>query len=278
MRIDYKEQAGIAMSARTQLADSVSDRQVTLGALAFADELGAILWRMKYGQDVKRAGMRRATLLLASKVRSSGKFNRARFTGIDKAAKRERNLGGDVERSTADVVERFARRVIVEWVADVCVTCSGRGKVAVSVSAVPSPTPCGTCGETGRVLVDETFLPSVPLTRRYYIREYERCPTCHGRTRIYPDSRTREAVRTDVCPSCSGTGRARVDHPARAHALGVSLDVYRRRWEARFHGMLAILDQIDARAGDVVSAQMRRAPCSPKDLEIESVSSSAPRR
>lgn len=258
MRIDYKEQAGIAMSARTQLADPVSDRQVTLGALAFADELGAILWRMKYGQDVKRAGMKRATLLLANKVRSSGKFNRARFTGIDKAAKRERNLGGDVERAATDIVERFAKRVIVEWVADVCVTCSGRGKVALSVSAVPTPTACRACDNTGRVIVYEMALPSVPLTRPFAIQEHDRCPSCHGRRYLYPDSSTRKAVRTDVCQSCNGSGKAKVDHPARAHALGVSLDVYRRRWEDRFHGMLAILDQIDECAGDVVRSQMRR--------------------
>lgn len=258
MRIDYKEQAGIAMNARTQLADAVSDRQVTLGALAFADELGEILWRMKYGQDVKRAGMRRATLLLANRVRASGKFNRARFTGIDKAAKRERNLGGKVERSMADIVERFAARVIIEWVADVCVTCSGRGKVAVSVGAIPSPTPCGTCAASGRVIVDEVFLPSVPLTRTYYIREYERCPTCLGRRLLYPPANTRPAVRTDVCQSCGGTGKAPIDHPARARALGITLDVYRKWWADRFHGVLAILDRFDARADDIVRAQMRR--------------------
>ncbi|VVD76527.1 hypothetical protein PEP31012_00871 [Pandoraea eparura] len=158
MRIDYKEQAGIAMNARTQLADAVSDRQVTLGALAFADELGAILWHMKYGQDVKRAGLRRATLLLASRVRSAGKFKRSKFTGFSTSDKRNARLGADVERASADIIERFAVRIITEWVADLCPTCHGRRwipRASTPRVAGAVPLQCPTCAGAGKPIEDE---------------------------------------------------------------------------------------------------------------------------
>ncbi|VVE28401.1 hypothetical protein PPN31114_03523 [Pandoraea pneumonica] len=158
MSVDYKEQAGIAMNPHSQLADAAMDPQVTLGALAFADELGRLLWRMKYGQDVKHAGMKRATLILASRVRASGKFKRSKFTGVTKADRRDARMGFDVERSSVDIVERFAARVITEWVADLCVTCHGRRwipRMSKSKAAAAPLLQCPGCGGTGRAPQDD---------------------------------------------------------------------------------------------------------------------------
>ncbi|MEJ0003450.1 MAG: hypothetical protein WDN30_07720 [Pararobbsia sp.] len=79
MMIDTKELAGVAMNARCQLSDSQPDPQVTLGALAFADDLGRLLWRMKYGQVIRRDVVARATVLLALCIRQDERFKRGKF-------------------------------------------------------------------------------------------------------------------------------------------------------------------------------------------------------
>lgn len=254
--IDLKEQAGVAMNVRSQLGESVGDPKVTLGALAFADELGSLLWRMKYGQDIRRAGLHRATLLLASRIRSSGKFNRSKFNGRDASTNRERRAGKEPERVMTDIVERFSRRLIVEWVADLCVVCGGRG-IAFGHSTEPTTetVTCKPCDGEGRVLELEEYVPFLagrfgPLP----IRHFARCGHCLGRGVVQVK---KQVSRTHVCTTCAGTGLAPVDEAARALALGVSLDVYMRHWAAYFHGMLAVLDRIDGSAADVVRRRTR---------------------
>ena len=244
------------MNVRSQLGKSLGDPKVTLGALAFADELGNLLWRMKYGQDIRRAGVHRATLLLANRIRSSGKFNRSKFNGRDASTNRDRKAGKEVERALTDIIERFSRRLIVEWVADVCVACGGRGIAFGHVMAPSAQTgTCDTCSGSGRVLELEEYIPFLagrhgPLPIRHYVR----CEHCIGRGVIQIRQRVSH---THVCTVCNGLRRAPVDEAARALALGVSLPVYRRHWAGYFHGMLAILDRIDGSAADVVRRRTR---------------------
>ncbi|WP_244134861.1 hypothetical protein [Burkholderia sp. BCC0322] len=42
-----------------------------------------------------------------------------------------------------------------------------------------------------------------------------------------------------------------------AHALGVSLDAYRRNRSWRFHGMLALLDTVDGSVYDALCRRLR---------------------
>jgi hypothetical protein len=254
--IDLKEQAGIAMNVRSQLGDSIGDPKVTLGALAFADELGRLLWRMKYGQDIRQSGMHRATLLLSNRIRSSGKFNRSKFNGRDASTSRDRRSGKETERALADIVQRFASRLIVEWVADMCVACGGRG-IAFGHAMMPTADVigCSACHGDGRILVLEEYVPFLagrngPLP----IRHFERCAQCLGRG-VVPVKRL--VSHTHVCNVCNGSRRAPIDEAARALALGVSLPVYRRHWAGYFHGMLAVLDRIDGSAADVVRQRSR---------------------
>lgn len=262
--IDLKEQAGIAMNVRSQLGESVGDPQVTLAALAFADDLGRLLWRMKYGQDVKHAGVHRATLLLASRIRWSGKFARKKFTGLDHEANRARRSGAKgpkVERALSDIVERFARRVIVEWVADLCPVCSGRGVTGreerQSASSVVE-VECETCRGARTVVVSEERIPFAHNGRYPTVyREYERCGTCNGEGKLRVVQKPRGNGR-QICAACGGTGRNAVDDAARATALGVSLGIYRAHWAGHFHAVLALLDRIDGSAADTVRAKVRR--------------------
>ncbi|WP_244126473.1 phage tail protein [Burkholderia gladioli] len=114
--IDLKERAGIAMSVRGQFTEPIADPKVTLGALAFANDLGRMLVRIKAAQQAKPETIRRATLLLAQMMRTSGRFKRGKFSGLKRDERREQRAGGVVERVQVDVIERFALRLIDEWV------------------------------------------------------------------------------------------------------------------------------------------------------------------
>ncbi|MGA9914197.1 MAG: hypothetical protein WBR17_16865 [Paraburkholderia sp.] len=258
--IDLKERAGVAMNVRSQLGESTGDPKVTLGALAFVNELGNLLWRMKYGQDVKRSSLQRATLLLASRIRWSGKFARGKFTGLDRKENRDRRAGRSFERSHADIIERFAQRVIIEWVADKCQHCEGRGVLGRSEKRTALKVvelTCETCRGERFLVVDEEYIPFAHNGRGpMALREYERCGTCHGRGTIRSEQKAARDGR-QICPFCNGTARHPVDEAARALALGVSLDLYRTQWARYFHGVFAMLDKVDGSAADTMRRQMR---------------------
>jgi len=148
--IDLKEQAGIAMNVRGQFSDPIVDPKVTLGALAFANDLGRAIVRMKCGQDMRPDNVRRATLLLAQLIRRSGRFDRSKFTGLDYVQARDRRSGREVDRAEVDIVERFARRLLVEWIDDQCPRCGGRGVSGRTREVPPVAVTCPEC--SGKLL------------------------------------------------------------------------------------------------------------------------------
>ncbi|MFJ1212288.1 hypothetical protein [Burkholderia pyrrocinia] len=148
--IDLIERAGIAMSVRGQFTDPIADPKVTLGALAFANDLGRSLVRIKAGQDVTRESVRRATLLLAQMIRTSGRFKRSRFTGLNRDERRDQRSGNEVERTKVDIIERFALRLLDEWIYDQCVRCEGRGVVRRDGRYI-----CPDCSGSGKRPIDE---------------------------------------------------------------------------------------------------------------------------
>lgn len=264
--IDLKEQAGLAMNVRAQLSDPIADPQVTLGALAFANDLGRLLWRMKYGLDFRlrdsqgRTALHRATLLLASSIRSGGRFRRTKYSGLDRAAKRERNAGKPVEREAADVIDRFAHRAIVEWIADQCPRCDGRGVVGRAEAPVVVCVTCRSCSGERHVIMDEYRVPFAarPDGRGPIVyREKERCAECLGSGRVSQPAVTARTGR-QICPACQGSGKRAPDHAARALALGVSLKQYHANWQRLFNAVFAMLDAIDGDAHDTVRRQVKR--------------------
>lgn len=257
--IDLKEQAGVAMNVRGQFSDPIVDPKVTLGALAFANDLGRALVRMKCGQDIRPDAVRRATLLLAKMIRRSGKFNRGKFTGIDADAKRDRRPGQTVERAKVDIVERFALRLIVEWVDDQCPRCDGRGAIGRTPKPQPVSSVCPDCNGARSVCVSEELIPfAASRSGRgpMVFREFASCTKCLGRGTVLIVPKKSES--RQICPCCSGDGRRPIDESARAHALGVSLPIYRRFWASHFRSMLATLDQVDWRVVDTMRAQLRQ--------------------
>lgn len=265
--IDLKEQAGIAMNVRGQLSDPIADPQVTLGALAFAGDLGRLLWRMKYGQDFRlrdsegRTAIHRATLLLSKRLRDAGKFNRSKYTGVTRAAKKASALSGKkVERETVDIIERFAHRAIVEWIADLCPTCNGNGVSGRGDTRQEKRVACSPCGGHGSVCVDEYRIPFAHRADGrgpMLFREIERCEPCLGTGRVTVFVTGSQRGR-QICGPCQGTGRRAIDHIARAHALGVPLEQYRSNWQAHFYVVLALLDAIDGSASDTMRRKLQR--------------------
>ncbi|ALP64093.1 hypothetical protein AN416_07090 [Paraburkholderia caribensis] len=249
------------MNVRGQFSDPIADPQVTLGALAFADDLGRLLWRMKYGQDVKRSGLHRATLLLANRIRWSGKYARKKFTGLDQEEVRLKRAGKKVERALADIVERFARRVIIEWVADLCPDCNGsgvKGRVQRQRAPLVVTVTCPACHGTRFNVLSEERIPFAHNGRAPMVfLETQRCDTCNGEGSTRVEQKPKRDGR-QICDACGGNGRSAIDEPARALALGVSLTSYRAHWAQHFRGLLASLDAIDGRATDVVRRQVQR--------------------
>ncbi len=265
--IDLKEQAGVAMNVRGQFSDArIFDPQVTLGALAFANELGRLLWRMKYGQDFRlrdsegRTAMHRATLLLASSMRDGGKFNRGKFTGLSAATRRDRNAGRKFDRETVDLMERFAHRAIMEWIDDRCPRCDGRGVIGRSALPPTAHTACTACGGARFVCIDEYCIPFAARSDGkgpMVYRERERCTACNGAGHVVVADRSKHAGR-QICPDCQGNSNRSADHASRALAIGVSMRQYSAHWHAQFDIVLGLLDAIDANAHDTVRRLVKR--------------------
>ncbi|WP_333976351.1 hypothetical protein [Burkholderia cepacia] len=264
--IDLKELAGTAMNVQSQLNDQAVNAETTLAALAFAGDLGKLLWHMKYGQDVsyvhdvKRSPLRRAVLLLSHRIRTSRKFARAKFTGLDHQQALEKRRGQKVDVAKADIVERFARRVIIEWCADICTGCDGHGVVGRSRRDEPTDrdVECPECRGRRKVVIDEQRVPFAHNGRSpMVLREYGTCIECDGVGKIRV-SASGVRVGRQICKSCGGSGKAAIDEPARARALGIPLDLYRAQWPRHFVAALALLDSVDGSVSDTVRRKMQR--------------------
>jgi len=210
-----KERAGIAMNVRVQLADVAPDRQVTLGALALVDELGNMLWHMKYGEDLRQRALHRASLLLASRITLDGRYRRGKSIVAKVAEEKKR---GDAKAERASLLVRFAHQAIIEWIADQCSVCRGRGML----------------GGGGRI---------TKRVSRWPMADRSPCPSCYGKG-FYEEHPFPEVPH--LCTHCNGSGKEPVNAAQRALALDVPLDQYYRRWVDRFDWLRSVLLQIDA--------------------------------
>ncbi|CAN7398052.1 hypothetical protein [Paraburkholderia terricola] len=259
--IDLMERAGVAMNVRGQFSDPIADPKVTLGALAFANELGSALVRIKAGQQATPALVRRVTLLLAQMIRTSGRFKRSKYTGMTRTGLREYRGGQAVDRSNVDIIERFAQRLLLEWVDDQCAACDGRGVLGRGAGRgpVPEAISCDCCGGRGSICISEEYVPFAARTDGrgpMAFREYERCTSCSGRGKVLVAPVETRAGR-QICTRCAGSGRRQADEAGRAQALGISLSDCKRNWARRFHDMLALLDHVDGSVSDTMRRQLR---------------------
>ncbi|WP_080429855.1 hypothetical protein [Burkholderia ubonensis] len=254
---DIKEIAGVSMNARGSFAVKRSDTNATLGALAFASDLGRLLVRIKAGQQATAPMIRLATLLIAQMIRNSGRFKRGKFLRITREELPEKRNGHVVDRVSANVIDRFAFRVLTEWIDNSCQQCTGRGIECTVELPAKDRAVCSVCVGARRLCVFEERIPfAAGKNGPLVFREYKICDKClgagGGEISQQLDLRGRR-----ICAGCRGSGRSSIDEVARASNLGVTLDEYRRNWSWRFRDMLAMLDRIDGEATRIMLGQLR---------------------
>lgn len=113
MQMDLRERVAVAMSVRSQFDDGGTNMETTIGALAGADELGRVLWRMRYGEMSRSLGFARAVPLLAKRL--SGRSQGGRRGGWLRAGH------GRVD----GLHDRLACRAVSEWFGERCAHCHG---------------------------------------------------------------------------------------------------------------------------------------------------------
>jgi predicted RNA-binding Zn-ribbon protein involved in translation (DUF1610 family) len=127
--VNLRELIGAALNAtnltENPLYECALDR---IGALAFSDELGGCLWRLKYAQHARtkpgRDFYQAATALLTKRLRTAKNSpNNREFTA------------------------RIAAIAIDEWLRDWCQPCGGRGNRIAADTSVRHT--CPTCNGTG---------------------------------------------------------------------------------------------------------------------------------
>lgn len=80
----------------------------------------------------------------------------------------------------------------------------------------------------------------------------DQCEHCNGRTWI------QRGARRQPCRTCSATGHRIARDIDRAHALGISVEVYTKHWAARIERMLAVLRSADAQASTRLQIELER--------------------
>lgn len=217
--------------AYTQInPDAAAHVEVGAAVIDPRTELASILVRLKYGGD--RVLGERAVLLLAHWVRHQKAFGRWKM-----------------RRGCDDLLTRFVRQGLAEWLYPVCDECHGRELVGLDKGEIQEKkVRCTLCRSSG--LVRYT---SEGKYRKAQIRKP--CTSCGG-----GGWRTHRRVRqtkTRSCDACMGTGRRRPNDAERANALRLDHKIYERHWLRRFDWLSAGLDRLDTLERYCLQSQMK---------------------
>jgi hypothetical protein len=157
--VNLRELVGAALNAtnleENPLYECPLDR---VGALAFSDELGGCLWRLKYAQHAR--------------TRPGRDFYAAAVAILAK------RLRGRNPRDSRELMAKICAVVIDEWLRDWCVPCGGRGnKIARDTSVRHTCTSCNGTG-IGRHS-DASRMARLGLDRRLYAKFERRFAAAH---------------------------------------------------------------------------------------------------
>lgn len=219
-----KEQVGTAINTSdlsSRPHESAVDR---IAALGLSDPLGAALWRLRVGGDLR--ALKPAAVLLARRAREGFAENW--------------KIGG------AGVLLRVCRQILNEWLQDNCQACKGRGLVGLARGGVKvERKTCQACQGTGylekpvprlrRAKKDGVFIAGRRVVYDPRTIEVPKapCQDCAGMGWKFVQD-DKKATKERACKKCKGTGKRDINHAARARVVGVSRVSYHRHWEAKF--------------------------------------------
>lgn len=195
-----------------------------IGALARSDELGAALWRLKYGKD-QRALPEAARILYARVVKRA-------------ARKRWRN-------AMMSRYDLMVNQCLDEYLLDKCKSCYGRGEMGSDYDRRKTVrSVCGRCGGNGKANYKTASGRMLSVF----------CAPCGGFGSI---SRTTEAVaqKPFPCPACGGQKTRQVLVEERL-TIGITLDQYHDRWERYFAEVLGMIAEADRKVNRTMNFQL----------------------
>jgi hypothetical protein len=223
--------------------DGAAHGELDLSTIDARTELGALLVRIKYGDD--RVLVERAIRLLLAWVRHQRAYRKWKL-----------RAGGE------SLLEKFVRVGFSEWLDPVCGTCSGRQMLGLERGAVKSRrVRCSRC--SGRGTLDQ-----LPRNPKYSHAEGQRprpirrpCTACHGMGAVTVHRTVRE--KPGQCGDCKGTGIHTPSSADHAIALGIDVKVYDKHWARRFSWLGAALDRLDHTEKRCLQVQMEHGITTP---------------
>lgn len=200
-----KERVGAAINSGNLQADEHHRDHEMLAAFALgASWLGNRLWRMKYGEDVQHADLRKVVFRLASMLNNRGK--------------------------PSVMATIAAEEALREWLEDRCLTCSGKGFTGSEYGTEPKPVErkCGECSGVGKVSIPHRGeFPEGHKKAGQPIMRKVSCARCFGRGSVFERSMAPKA-KTQQCGACNGTGALRRSANARLRALNAKIEDHNR--------------------------------------------------
>lgn len=229
MRASLREAVGSAINT-----DDISGKDAELlnGLAVGATEIGALLWRIKYGDDHRPVTLRAAKAALVRRIHANPR------------------------RVPGPLVVDMAELALSEWLADRCTVCHGRRYIGTEygdqrATRERCPAGCqrtkstGTFASPGSKLFETT-------SERFLARLS--CQSCAGKGWV--PGLTVDASKTRSCPACDGKGRVRMGNGARARVLNIPRQVFEARHLPRYEKALAFLRACDKRTGVTVANAM----------------------
>lgn len=237
--INLRETLGVAVNSGSLSLDEEVERAVDrVAAMGFTEELGSLLWRLKYG------GQRHYHELTADR-RSLSAFNRIALRLEHWLRRRDQRWPA---KRRGELFPRFVRLVLVAWLHDKCAICHGRGMLGIERATQKSVrTRCPQCAGRGSV---QRTTPA-----GYQIETI--CRRCCG-NRTISVQRDIEQEKPRPCPACNGLGMAIVTPTMWAALMEMSTEEWLRNWEKALERLDNYLVAVDRRTNARVKAQLGR--------------------
>jgi hypothetical protein len=234
--INLRESLGVAVNSGTLAMQEDVERAIDrVAALGLSDELGSLLWRLKYGDQWHYHELNGATCGLSP-------FSRIALRLEHWLSHRDRRW-----KHRGELFPRFVRLVLADWLHDKCVTCHGRGMLGVDRATTKSVRiRCPYCNGRGYTLRTTAGGKLEVICRR-----------CCG-NRTISVLREIEPSKPRPCPACDGLGVAVLTPAMWANMLGVSTDVWLRYWEKPMLRLRGYLASVDCRTHRRVKEQLGR--------------------